>query len=133
MEAVASWGYHWYHLAGEFPPAESAEIRGDNDAMMWLLAPEPPAPAFWDAAQGWRDRLAACVPVEPASEVADLQRQVRRARASTRKVERRLAALNDSATMEAGRIVRDVARRPFRGGLEAPGRALRLWRSRRGR
>ena len=133
MEAVASWGYHWYHLAGEFPLAEAAEIRGDNDAMMWLLAPEPPSRGFWDAAQGWRDRLAACVPIEPASEVANLRRAVRNARASTTKAERRLTALSSSATMEAGRIVRDVARRPVRGGLEAPGRALRLWRSRRGR
>jgi FkbM family methyltransferase len=133
MEAVASWGYHWYHLAGEFPPAEAAEIRGDNDAMMWLLAPEPPSQAFWDAARGWHDRLAACAPVEPASEVAYLRRQVRNARASAGELERRLTALNGSATMEAGRIVRDVARRPVRGGLEAPGRALRLWRSRRNR
>jgi FkbM family methyltransferase len=133
MDAIASWGYHWYHLAGEFPLAPAAEIRGDNDAMMWLLAPEPLPEAFWDAAQRWRDRLAVCVPVEPATEVADLQREVRKARNSTKKAERRLAALNDSATMEAGRIVRDVARRPVRGGLEAPGRALRLWRSRRDR
>lgn len=62
MEVMGPWGYHWYHIAGEFPLAPAAEIRGDNSDTMWLFTPEPVPPEFWNDAQEWLDRLAECAP-----------------------------------------------------------------------
>ena len=131
MDVVQEWDYHWYHIKGEFPLAPADEIKGDNSAMMWLFAPEPPSPEFWDAAQRWRDRLAACGPAGPISELYRTRRELKAARKATKLARGELKALKTSATMEVGRIVTDVARRPIRGTWAAPRRAMRLWRSRR--
>jgi FkbM family methyltransferase len=131
MEVIESWGYQWFLIKGEFPLAPTDEIEGDAEAMMWLLAPEAPSPEFWAAARRWRERLDECGPVGPQQELKAVRAELKAERRKTRQVRAKLSALKSSATMQAGGIVADMARRPLRGTLAAPGKALKLWRSRR--
>jgi FkbM family methyltransferase len=54
-------GYSWYRIDGPGPLQQRTVIEGDPTYayMNWLVAPESPSPAFWQAFGAWRSSLAA--------------------------------------------------------------------------
>ncbi len=63
-EALAPFGYSWYHVGDEVPYRRTSEIVGDRTYrhLMWLFAPEEPDESFWAAQRKWAAALAECTP-----------------------------------------------------------------------
>ena len=63
-EALAPFGYHWYHITEEVPYQPATVIEGDRTYkhLMWLFAPEAPDEAFWAAVNARRAGIAEAEP-----------------------------------------------------------------------
>lgn len=55
-------GYRYYHISPAFPEEPHDKPYGDREDRNWLLAPEAPPRAYWDAARRWHARLLRCLP-----------------------------------------------------------------------
>jgi FkbM family methyltransferase len=132
MDVLARWGYHWFHITGTSPFIETTRIVGDPTYtyMMWLFAPEPPLAEFWRLQRAWLEQIRTCLPVSVGAATTSSDSRLRRELAAT---QARLAHLEESRTLEAGRIVADVMRHPLLGARSAPRRVYKLWRRQRAR
>ena len=132
MDVLAPWNYHWFHITGTSPLTETTRIEGDPTYMymMWLFAPEPPMAEFWSLQRAWLEEIRTCLPVSTGTATTSSDSRLRHELAAVRA---RLANLEKSGTMEAGRIVADVMQHPLHGVRSAPRRLYRLWRRRRAR
>jgi FkbM family methyltransferase len=63
-EVLAPFGYHWYHINGQVPHAETNEIVGDptHEHLMWLFTPERPGEEFWSIVRDMATAVADCTP-----------------------------------------------------------------------
>ena len=67
-EVLTPLGYHWYHINGNVPYAETNEIVGDptHEHLMWLFAPERPSEDFWSIVRDMATAVADCTPARGA-------------------------------------------------------------------
>src|SRR6185369_8006246 len=88
--------------------------------------------ALLDSGAEADEAAAAGVPADPglAAERDRLARTLREIRLQLAMTQARLAALEQSATMELGRTLVRAARRPWSRGVQLPADLVRLWRER---
>jgi FkbM family methyltransferase len=63
-EALAPFGYRWYHITDDIPFREAVHISGDRSYtnLMWLFAPDRPSTRFWSAVRRYLAALSECTP-----------------------------------------------------------------------